>query len=269
LEGQDGLTLRVSVASLVRLLFSDPSNGRSMLAFERTATLIGDQKEAEVIVRAKPYGGAVLLTDPQKLRHKIGDYRYDSDRSQHEHDFRIQVHPGAWGTVKNICWQHLKNRDGGILDSNPERELVEEFMDTLHIQASGEQFLVKSTGLAIQDMPVETTNTRAIGQPTVRVYYLFNAWVQDPEMIERMLMKSRQFSDEDLKELAWQDKRHGGRGRANAILTLGLEQLISAYQSLPLDSRSRPIDYNGHRLDMNVLAILPEIEQLVYTRFQG
>jgi hypothetical protein len=49
------LSLRVSVAALVSVLFDDPEDGRTMLALERTATLRETEGRPEVMVRAKPW----------------------------------------------------------------------------------------------------------------------------------------------------------------------------------------------------------------------
>ena len=62
------LSLRVSVAALVRVLFDGPEDGRTMLALERTAKLREIEGRPEVTVRAKPFGGGLRVTNPQALR---------------------------------------------------------------------------------------------------------------------------------------------------------------------------------------------------------
>jgi hypothetical protein len=94
------LSLRVSVASLVSVLFDGPEDRRTMLALERTATLREIEGRPEVTVRAKPFGGGVLLTNPQALKGLIGHFHYDSKRSRRERDFRIQIQPASWEKVK-------------------------------------------------------------------------------------------------------------------------------------------------------------------------
>ena len=60
------LALRVSVASLVEVLFVSPDNGRQMLALERTATLQADEGRTDTAVTTKPFGGAVRLISPTR-----------------------------------------------------------------------------------------------------------------------------------------------------------------------------------------------------------
>ncbi len=84
------LSLRVSVAALVSVLFDDPEDGRTMLALERTATLRETEGRPEVMVRAKPFGGGVRLTDPQALEGMIGRFHYDSKRSRRERTFAFR-----------------------------------------------------------------------------------------------------------------------------------------------------------------------------------
>ena len=53
------LSLRVSVATLVRVIFENPANGEWMLALERKATL----QNTEVEVKSHPFGGAIRILD--------------------------------------------------------------------------------------------------------------------------------------------------------------------------------------------------------------
>jgi hypothetical protein len=261
------LSLRVSVAALVRVLFDGPEDGRTMLALERTATLREIEGRTEVTVRAKPFGGGVRVTNPQALKELIGDFHYDSVRSRREKDFRIQIHQASWEPVKEICRAHLEKTEPDILDSSPERELAEEFEDTLDVRITPDQYHLTPRGMIIEDQPVETDNVRAVGLPTVRIYYAFEAWIEAPQMIAMMQANAARYSDKDLQELARQDARQGGRGRANAILSLGLDDLKDVYRSIPLDRRSGPIRVAGHRIDGNVLAILEEVDQPQYQRY--
>jgi hypothetical protein len=86
----EGLSLRVSVATLVSVLFDDPEDRRTMLALERTATLREIEGRPEVTVRAKPFGGAVRLTNPQALQGLIGHFQYDSERSAGKETFAFR-----------------------------------------------------------------------------------------------------------------------------------------------------------------------------------
>lgn len=263
----DALSLRVSVAALVRVLFESPEDGRTMLALERTATLREIEGRREVTVVAKPFGGGVRVANPQGLKELIGDFHYDSERSRREGDFRIQIRPAAWERVKEICRGHLRETERAVLDSSPDRELGEEFGDALGVSMTRDQYRLEPRGMAVEDVPVETDNVRAPTQPTVRVYYVFEAWIEAPRLISMMLANDERYSDEDLRESARQDARLGGRGRANAILTLGLDELLDAYRSISLDRRAGPIRVGEHRLDGNVLAILDEVDQAEYQRY--
>lgn len=262
------LSLRVSVASLVSVLFDGQEDGRTMLALERTATLREIEGRPEVTVRAKPFGGGVrLTTNPQALKGLIGHFHYDSDRSRQERDFRIQIHPASWEKVKEICQEHLKETGKAILDFSPERELAEEFEDTLDVRITPDQYHLKPRGIIVEDLPNETDNVRATGIPTVRIYYVFEARMEASEIITMMLANNRRYSDKDLQKMAWEDVRQGGKGRANAILVLGLDDLKDVYRSVPADRRGGPIRVGGHHLDGNVLAILEDVDQRKYQRY--
>jgi hypothetical protein len=258
------LSLRVSVAALVSVLFGHPEDGRTMLALERTATLREIEGRPAITVRAKPFGGAVLLTDPYALEDRIGRFHYDSEQSRQERDFRVQIHPTSWKRVKEVCRECLLETETRILDPSPERELAEEFEDTLKVRISPEKVLLKPRGFIVEDMPVETENIRAAGLPTVSIYYVYEAWIKDPEIIAMMLATSSRHSDKDLQEMAWKDARQGGKGRGNAILALGWDDLMEVYRSFPRDNRGERIRVGGYQLDGNVLAILAGIDNSKY-----
>ena len=177
------LALRVSVGVLVRVLFDNPETGHRMLALERTATLLEIEGRYEVIVKAKPFGGGVRITDPQKLKKLIGNFHYDSERSFHEGDFRIMINPASWGKLKEICMEHMRKTEYNIMETGPERELAEEFFDALKIRLTPEDYKLKKSGLIVEDIPGATDNINAKGLPTVRVYYLFEAIIISPEII--------------------------------------------------------------------------------------
>jgi hypothetical protein len=143
--------------------------------------------------------------------------------------------------VREICQEHLKETEKGILDSSPDRELAEEFEDTLNVRITPDQYHLKPRGIILEDLPSETENVRAQGLPTVRIYYLFEARMDSHDMITMMLANNRRYSDNDLQEMAWKDARQGGSGRENAILALGLDDLKDVYLSIPTDKRGGPI----------------------------
>jgi len=260
------LSLRASVATLVRVMFNDLVDGNRMVALERTATLREIQGKTEATVIAKPFGGAVRLINPQQLIRLIGNFHFDSERSRQEGDFRILINPASWAMVREICRENLKKNEYGILNSNPERELFEEFEDTLNIRLTRDQYQLKPRGIIVEGQPIKTDSVRAAGLLTARIYYIFDAWVDTPELVKRMVANSEQYSDADLQKIAWDDAQRGGRGRANAILTLELDALTEMYRSMPMDERSEPIRYEEHGLAGNVLAILQEVDQSRYKR---
>ncbi|HEU0296785.1 MAG TPA: hypothetical protein VFR47_28870, partial [Anaerolineales bacterium] len=117
------LSLRVSVATLVRVLFEHPRAGESMLALERKATLRETENGRIVEVKSQPFGGAVRILDLMKLRDLIGDFHFDSERSRSEQDFRIFIRPSDWSVVREFCIQHFSRIDDPILETDPTREL--------------------------------------------------------------------------------------------------------------------------------------------------
>jgi hypothetical protein len=265
----DELSLRASVACLIKVLFKKQDDGRRILALERVATLRQIKGKDKVTVTAKPFGGAVRLINPHALRILIGNFQYDSKRSRRERDFRILIKPESWGKLKDICFEHLKNPEKGILNTNPERELTEEFEDTIHVSISRDQYQIFHRGISFEAMPVETDNVRATGIPTVRIYFLYEAWITDPIIINRILTNSAQYTDEDLQIQAQYDVQHGGKGRANATLTLKHDDLIELYRSLNPGMRDELIYFEGHLIEDNVLAILDEVNQTRYEHFNG
>jgi molybdenum-dependent DNA-binding transcriptional regulator ModE len=74
-----------------------------------------------------------------------------------------------------------------------------------------------------------------------------------------MLANSERYSDQDLHEQALAEVRNGGRGRANAVLTLPLKLLTEAYLALSPEARAAPVIFNNHQLDGNVPAVLESV----------
>jgi len=250
------LSLRVSVGTLVKVLFPDPLSGKLMLALERTATLQTVENKSVVIVKAKPFGGGVRLLNPPGLKALIGEFHYDSERSLEEGDFRIQINPKYWGKIKEICKEHLHNKGKEILDPSPVRELAEEFEDSLKIRITPDKYELTPNGMLVEDTMTETENIHARGLLTVRVYYLFDAMLKNQKIIDVIIENCNSYSDTDLQKMAFEDARQGGKGRANAMLIMPLDELETLYRSIPKEKRSSLIQYKGHLLDGNVPAIL-------------
>jgi hypothetical protein len=260
-------SLRVSIGTLVRVLFKNPENSKNMVALERTATLREFEGKSDVLVKAKPFGGGVRLTYPNRLKDLIGNFHYDSNRSREEGDFRIFIRPTSWEKIKEICKKHFREPEGGIFDSKPDHELVEEFDDSLKIKITPSQYLLKTLYLIIEDLPSESNNIRAQGFPTVRIYYIFEAIIKSAKIIKMMLNNSKIYSNENLKEMAWNDAKKGGKGRANAILAVDLSELEGIYNSLPLERRIDPVYVGENQLDGNIPAILGWINYPKYQRY--
>jgi len=260
------LSLRVSVATLVRVIFENTTNGEWMLALERKATLHEAESGRVVEVKSQPFGGAIRILDLNAMHDLIGDFHFDSEESRSEQDFRIFIRPSDWAVVREFCIQHLNYADDPILESDPGRELVEEFADALKINLKPEQYISKPVATVVENDPAPTENIHAKGVPTVRVYRIFDAHITDTSLMDTMLKNSESISHEDLCELALQDAQNVGKGRANAILALPLKQITDRYLTMPPIERNAPILFEENRLDETVPAILESIAMPKYQR---
>jgi hypothetical protein len=250
------LSLRVSVATLCGVIFTHPQERHLMLALERVATLRRRAGEEVVTVKAQPFGGAVRLHGVRALQQRIGGFHFDSERSRSERDFRLQIRPSAWEAVKRFCLEQFRKDNESILESNPNRELVEEFADALNVALTSTQYRLKRMGVHIEDQPSLTDNIHAAGSPTVRIYRLFQVRILDPALVAAVLAHSERYSDQDLRDLALEDVRNGGRGRANGVLALPVGVSREVYRAIPPPKRSAPVTLAGHRLDGNVPVVL-------------
>jgi hypothetical protein len=255
--------LRVSAATLNRVVFLHPQDGTLMLALERKATVLGGNS---VYVRAQPFGGAIRILDPTPLKAIIGEIQFDSERSKHEQDFRILIPPSKWEPVKQYCLHHLETSDDRELETLPHRELEEEFVETLHVPLNRDQYIFQSLGTIVENNPVPTDNVEVQGLPTVRLYRIFEVRVIDVALCRKMLTASRSYSDQDLERLALKDLQYGGRGRANSILTLPLHTVTVSYLEHAPEIRYRKIVIESHELDESVLAILGDVDVQQYQR---
>jgi hypothetical protein len=264
----EALTLRVSAATVCKVIFAHPEYGRKMLALERMGTLAETGTGQFPGVIAKPFGGGIQLRDPEALRPITGEFHFDSRRSRNERDFRILIEPSRWPAVREFCLEAIQSPRDDVLETSPDRELLEEFEEALKIQLTAEQYRVKPSGVVIEDKAKSTHNLRARGQPTVRVYQVFEVEIVDPGLVQAILQNSQMISDQDLAERARIDAQLGGRGRSNAVLALPLPNLIRGYQDMDQDALDEPVCWQGHWLDGNVLAVLEEIETRRYQRYR-
>lgn len=263
----DELSLRVSVATLVRVLFEHPKNGDLMLALERKATLLEGEHERFVDVKAQPFGGAIQVRNPSALRNLIGDFHFDSEQSRSEQDFRLFIRLAAWKAVREFCLENFSQTD--VLESDPTRELVEEFAESLEINLQSHQYIHKSLATIVEDTPSSTDNFYARGHPTVRIYYVFEARILDPSLARMMLTNSESYAHQDLCALAFENSRNGGPGWANAMLTLPMKPLNSFYSSIEPEARNAPVFFQNHQLDETVAAVLDGVTVPKYQRLSS
>lgn len=258
--------LRVSVATYNQVLFPHPENGMTMLALERKATVLED---GSVRVLAQPFGGSIRILEAAALQKIIGEIRFDSGRSKQERDFRILIPSAKWDLVKQYCLYHLENPDDSELEATPDRELVEEFEETIRFDLKPDHYTVQPLGFVVENHPVRTENRYARGYPTVRVYRICIVQVVDVALGRVILTASQGYSDQELEALALKDLRDGGRGKANSILSLPLATVLGAFGALKPEARFRKILLEEHLLDESVLAILMDVDVPQYQRIKN
>jgi hypothetical protein len=254
------LSLRVSVATLDRVIFQRPTDGTLMLALERKATLIGDTDKGSVYVRAQPFGGAVRILNLAALRELVNDFSFDSRRSESEQDFRLLIRPADWEIVKQFCIHHLQNPDDPVLESDPGRELVEEFAECLQVDLRPDQYVHQPVGFVIENNPIATGNVYGRGSPTVRIYRIFEVQLVDESLCRELVTTSERYSDVALQTLAMNDAQNSGRGRANSVLALPLNLILDFYRKISPEKRYSPGLVGGHQLDTGVLALLENVD---------
>jgi hypothetical protein len=252
------LSLRVSVATLVRVLFKNPNDDELMLALERKATLRRAEGR-EVRVKSQPFGGAIRILDLSAVHDLVGDFHFDSERSRAEQDFRIFIRPSSWSSLREFCLQHIVLDGDPILETSPSRELVEEFAEAVSIDLRPERYVCKPVATKVENRAISTENIYAEGTPTVRVYRIYEVTIADLFLIDTMLKYGDGLSHQRLSELAIADARRGGRGKANAVLTLPWEHLQNSFRAMLPVERNVPTIFDENKLDSTVAAILDEI----------
>jgi hypothetical protein len=259
-------SLRLSVATLVRLIYVKPGESGRMLALERKATLHRTESGTEIGVKAQPFGGAIQIYDLSRFRELIGGFRFDSERSRSEQDLRIYIKPTDWENIRDTCLQLLNDPHNSILENDPTRELTEELADSLKILVRPEQYVCKPISTITEDRPRPTANIHAQGRLTARICRVFEVAITDSSLAGRLEINSRRFSNQGLVALALADFNAGGKGRANAVLALPLEDVRRAYLNLTPEQRDTPLILAGNYLDVTVAAILDGVEVPRYRR---
>lgn len=253
------LSLRVSVATLVRVLFKNPNDDELMLALERKATLRRTAEGGAVRVKSQPFGGAIRIFDLGTVHDLVDGFHFDSERSRAEQDFRIFIRPSSWSTLREFCLQHIVLDDDLILETSPSRELVEEFAETLGVDLRPEQYVSQPVTTIVENRVISTENIYSPGTPTVRLYRIYEATITDLFLPHAILRHGNDLSHQRLCELAIADGQDGGKGKANSVLTLPWERLLSVYRAMVPAERNIPMVFEGNRLDSTVAAILEEI----------
>ena len=253
------LSLRVSVATLVRVLFKNPNDDELMLALERKATLRRTAEGGAVRVKSQPFGGAIRIFDLRTVHDLVDGFHFDSERSRAEQDFRIFIRPSSWSTLREFCLQHIVLDDDLILETSPSRELVEEFAETLGVDLRPEQYVSQPVTTIVENRVISTENIYSPGTPTVRLYRIYEATITDLFLPHAILRHGNDLSHQRLCELAIADAQDGGKGKANSVLTLPWERLLSVYRAMVPAERNIPTVFEGNRLDSTVAAILEEI----------
>lgn len=256
------LSLRVSVAVLVRILLNDPDTNDQLLVLERKATF--DSNEELVTVIAQPFGGGLRINNPDALHELTNGFRYDSESSRIHQDFRIMIQPSRWDAVKAFCLDQFRRRSNEIIELSPERELVEEFGSALKIYLKPNQFHLRPLWAMIENNPASSGNIYATGTSTVRLYQVFEAKIVNEMLQAAILRNSRSYSDYTLRATVLEDVRLGGKGWANAFLTIPLEELRNFYHSLAPEDRDYPVTFRDSILESNIPAIL---EDMVVPKF--
>jgi hypothetical protein len=259
------LSLRVSVANLVKVTFIHPEDQQKKLVLERTGTVVADHGSYIVRVISKPFGGGVRILNPERLRTEVGDFNFDSLRTREENDFRIFIYPKHWDRLKQFCWVHLIAQ-GEILESSPRRELVEEFHDALNYELFEDQYHLEWSKLVVEAKPARTGSPRSMGSLTSRIYSVHEMQILDPQLIMDLMENSLNKSNQELRKEAEEDYLGGGKGRANAVSVLDYAQFINAYKNLSETDQGEPAHLFGHDFDGNTLAILNEVESKKYSQ---
>ena len=260
------LSLRVSVATLVRVLFKNPNDGDRMLALERKATLHGSENGRVVEIKCQPFGGAIRIRDLSIMRTVIDDFHFDSEGSRSEQDFRIFIRPLDWEIVREFCIEHLSRVDDPVLEADPTRDLAEVFAEALKINLKPHQCIQKPVATIVENEAAPTENIRAGGIPTVRVYRIFEAAILESSLAYTIMKNSESISREDLCALAFEDAQKGGKGRASAILALPLKHISDHYLAITPDQRNMPILFDKNQLEETVPAVLEGIIMPKYQR---
>lgn len=230
-----------------------------MLALENKATLVSNNSEFRVIVRAQPFGGAIRILNINGFLTHVGGFNFDSERSRSERDFRVFIRPSTWEAVREYCLLNLDLVESPDLESDPSRELVEEFHDTLGIQLKPDQYSIEPVRIVVENDSSPTENLHASGNPTARIYRIYEVQISDPTLWQMMMTNSETHPSRVLQKLAIDDAQKGGRGRANAMLVAPVEDIRDAYLTISPEMRGSRLPFNNTSMAGNVATVLEGI----------
>jgi hypothetical protein len=262
----DELSLRVSAAALARVVFFHPDDGIRMLALEHKATVARPPADPQVTLRAQPFGGAVRIRNVDGFSSFLGGFAFDSKRSQSESDFRIFVGPSSLDAVHEYCLRWMGGGAETELETDPSRELWEEFRDALRLELDAEMYAIEPVGIVLEDRPTPTRNVRAPGVPTARIYWVYEVEIRDVAVCRSLLTNSITHSAQDLRRAALSAHERGEPGWANAALVLRLDDVRETFEGLPPEARDKPVPFQGTVLAGNVVAVFEDVAVPKYER---
>jgi hypothetical protein len=161
-----------------------------MLALERKATLDETAQGRWLRSMRSPLAAPIRIRDVKALQDLIGAFHFDSERSRSEGDFRLFIRPSSWPALREVCIEHLGRDHDPLLDSDPGRELVEEFFDALGIELLPGQYQPSQRHGGGRPAKHATGNPRARGYPTARIYRMFEARITTRQLAQALLDNS-------------------------------------------------------------------------------
>ena len=91
--------------------------------------------------------------------------------------------------------------------------------------------------------------------------------VKNQEIIKLILENSRKYTNDDLSKMALEDFIQGGKGRANAVLSVYKDELENFYRSIPINKRGGLLHYKEYQLEGNISALFEGISSYKYNCF--
>lgn len=232
------------------------------LALELKATAVGPRQNPQASVRSQPFGGAVRIADLDRFHAAVGDFTFDSERSQAECDLRVYIEPQRLPVFHRFC---LEGEGQGLQpEGDLTRELQEEFEDCLGLVPSLNEFSITRVGLFWEGLPAPTRNDRAPGVPTVRFYWVYEAQVRSPALCQSLLASSDANPPAALRRLAIEDYQRGGSGRKNSVFLASQDDLREIYLSLPQAERASRLPFREAVLESNVPVILQGVDSPLF-----